>query len=263
MNKYVIYTALTGSYDNIMQPKVIASDFDYICFTNNDKISNAGIWQVKQIPLVTDDLQRLSRFPKMHPHVLLAEYEYCVYIDANVCIVSDEFYEVVRKKISTGVKLSGIKHPLRNCVYDEFYHVWMWRKEKNMSIMKKEYRYLQEHGFPKEFGMYEANIILRNHHDMQVIIQCEQWWLMVNTFSKRDQLSYSFTLWSQKLPFDYLCKPGVNRENNLYSVINHQSSRKHKNLYQKFVGKIEREFFHYLLTHNASLVHRIFNSLLR
>ncbi len=263
MNKYVIYTALTGSYDNIMQPKVIAADFDYICFTNNVQISQAGVWKIKKIPPVIDDLQRLSRFPKMHPHVLLSEYEYSVYIDANVCIISNEFYDVVRNKISNRVLLSGIKHPLRSCVYDEFYNVWLWRKEKDFSIMRKEYRFLKRSGFPRNYGMYEANIIFRNHQDKQIIAQCEQWWLMINTFSKRDQLSYSYTLWSQKIPFDYLCIPGRQRENNLYKVIGHSASRKSKNLYQRILNRIERDIFHFLLTHKAILIHKLFYILLK
>lgn len=129
--------------------------------------------------------------------------------------------------------------------------------------MKKEYHYLKSHGFPKDYGMYEANIILRNHHNKQVITQCEQWWLMVNTFSKRDQLSYSFTLWCQNIPFDFLCNPGAHRENDLYRVISHKSIEKQKNLYQRLVGKIESEFFHYLLTHEARLIHRLFDLLLK
>ena len=264
MNKFVIYTALTGSYDNIMQPRVVAPDFDYICFTNNDRIGQAGVWKIKKIPPVVNDLQRLSRFPKMHPHVLLSEYEYSVYVDANVCIISNEFYDVVRKKISDGIKLSGIKHPLRECVYDEFYYVWLWRKEKDISIMRKEYRYLRQHGFPRNYGMYEANIILRNHHDMQVVAQCEQWWLMVNAFSKRDQLSYSYTLWSQHIPFDYLCVPGANRENNLYEVISHPSSHPKKiNFYQRLQEWILRNLFHYLLNHQVNFMRNAFYFLLK
>lgn len=33
--KIAIYTVLTGGYDKLQQPKVIDSDFDYICFSND------------------------------------------------------------------------------------------------------------------------------------------------------------------------------------------------------------------------------------
>ncbi len=259
MNKYVIYTALTGSYDSIMQPKVIAPDFDYICFTNNESISNAGVWEIKKIPPITDDLQRLSRFPKMHPHILLSMYEYSVYIDANVCIISEKFYDKIKEKIHNKTVLSGIKHPLRKCVYKEFYNVWKWRKEQNLKTMKKEFKFLKEHNFPSDYGMYEANIIFRNHHDMNVILQCEQWWLMINIFSKRDQFAYSYTLWQQQLNFDYICEPGANRKNPYYNVENHNTmSANSISLFKR----IKTKLWHCLFGDNL-IGERLFNAYMR
>jgi len=260
MKKYVIYTALTGSYDSLVQPKVIDADFDYICFTDCVKSSCIGVWNIKQIPLITHDMQRLSRFPKMHPHVLLNDYMYSVYIDANVCIYNKEFYDKIKEKINDKILLSGIKHPLRQCVYKEFFNVWKWRKEQSLTIMRKEFKFLKKHNFPAKYGMYEANVIFRNHHDMKVIAQCEQWWLMLNLFSKRDQLAYSFTLWQQHLTFDFLCEPGPNRENDYYYLENHKSSGVYHS--DSFLKRLSDKFMHCLFYDNC-LGEKLFNAYMR
>ena len=50
MNRYVIYTAVVGNYDEIKQPQVVDNRFDYILFSNDIKEKNVGIWQVRPIP---------------------------------------------------------------------------------------------------------------------------------------------------------------------------------------------------------------------
>lgn len=262
--KCVIYTALTGGYDNLIQPKSIAKDFDYICFTNNDMGAKVGAWNIQRIPYITDDLQRLSRFPKMHPHILLADYDYSLYIDANVCIENDDFYDIIRRKIKEGAMLSGVKHPLRDDVYEEFWYVWILRKEKNLKVMRKEYQFLLGQGFPRKYGMYEANIILRNHHDATVIKQCEEWWHLVNLMSKRDQLSYSYTLWKYHIPFDFMFIPGAKRENLFYSVVNHPSSKSQRRFsWENLVCHAELFFFEILKKDKLRFIKRLFYGYLK
>ena len=47
--KYVIYTAMVGGYDEIMQPMVVDDRFDYILFSNDIKEDRVGVWQVLPI----------------------------------------------------------------------------------------------------------------------------------------------------------------------------------------------------------------------
>ena len=46
----LIYTIITGNYDNIKQPLVIEEGVEYVLFTNNPGIVEAGVWKVVQIP---------------------------------------------------------------------------------------------------------------------------------------------------------------------------------------------------------------------
>lgn len=202
--KIAIYTALTGGYDDLMQPAVIDDRFDYFCFSNDIPKENIGIWKVRKFEGSFPNKQIESRYPKMHPWEILPEYDYSVYMDANIRIESQEFYESILSKVQNQVPLSGIKHPFRVCAYIEGYEVFTYGLEKSFATIVKEMRFIRKEGLPRRYGMYEANIILRNHSDERIKRQCTLWWEMINKYSRRDQLAYSYTLWKERLPFDYL-----------------------------------------------------------
>lgn len=222
MNKYVIYTSLTGGYDNLIQLSCVSDEFDYICFTDavSEQTQN-GIWSLRPIPYNTSDKQRLSRYPKMHPHVLLPEYECSIYIDASIDIINHDLYKIIKEKIQNRVVLSGVKHPERDCAYDEYFAVYSHLKDTNFKLLKTEYRLLLNTGFPEHFGQFEAGMILRFHKDERIIRQCEDWWHMVNLYSRRDQLCYTYTLWKNKVPVDYLEGVGLNRPNPYCKICSH------------------------------------------
>lgn len=49
MNKKVIYTCITGGYEQLREPSFVNDDFDYICFADNESIKS-NVWQIKEIP---------------------------------------------------------------------------------------------------------------------------------------------------------------------------------------------------------------------
>lgn len=112
MNKIVIYTSLTGGYDNLPQYEVVDPNFDYICFTNDYPAeSKVGQWEIRPIPVDLKDNQRLSRYSKLMPHTVLENYEWSVWLDANLVIVNQKFYTNIFDKIKEGGLWYGIKHP--------------------------------------------------------------------------------------------------------------------------------------------------------
>ena len=62
--KYVIYTAMVGGYDEIMQPVVVDDRFDYILFSNDIKEDRVGVWQVRPIAYTNPDNTRICRYVK-------------------------------------------------------------------------------------------------------------------------------------------------------------------------------------------------------
>lgn len=211
--KVAIYTALTGGYDKLIQPQCVDDRFAYICFSNDIKEERVGVWEIRPIPVVVENQQRLSRYPKMHPHVLLAEFDYSLYVDANIDIRDESFYGYIRQLVSDKVKLAGMDHLEVDCAYEEGLRVITSKKERDWKAVVKLMRFLRREGFPYHFGMYEANCILRNNHDKQVAEQCEIWWNCFNQYAQRDQLSYSYSLWKVGLPFHYILPKGYNTRN--------------------------------------------------
>lgn len=213
MKKIAIYTALTGGYDNLIQPQCVDNEFAYICFSNDIKEKRVGVWEIRSIPVVVRNQQRLSRFPKMHPHMLLAEFNYSLYIDANIDIRDESFYGYIRRHILDGIELAGMEHLEVDCAYEEGLRVITSRKERNWRAVLKLMRFLRRENFPFHWGMYEANCILRNNHSEKVAKQCEIWWDCFDKYAQRDQLSFSYSLWKVGLPFNYLLPKGYNTRN--------------------------------------------------
>ena len=203
--KKVVYTALTGNYDALEQHKYVNPEYDYICFSNDfgDK-KKIGIWSIRKIDFPSDDKQLLSRYPKLQPHEVLAEYDISLYVDANINILTPYIFKRIEELLKKEVLLAGVKHQFRDCLYEEGYRVWISGVDKNIDAIRRQLSYYKQDGFPRHFGMYEANVIFRQHNAPLIIKQCNEWWRLRLNYSKRDQLGYSYTLWKYNIPFAYL-----------------------------------------------------------
>ena len=237
MGKVAIYTVLTGGYDTLEQPKVTDERFDFFCFSNDIPKEAIGVWKVRKFEGEFPSKQIESRYPKMHPWEVLPDYEYSVYMDANIRIETSDFYEAVMQKIAAGIALSGIKHPFRNCCYDEGYVVFTYGLDKFSNIVKGM-RFVRKEGLPRRYGMFEANVILRKHSDARVREQCNLWWEMINRFSRRDQLSYPYTLWKTGIPFDYLIPENQSARNCPW--LHMEQHVREKNIWGKKLKRIGR-----------------------
>jgi hypothetical protein len=219
--KIVIYTVITGNYDILRQPECIDNGFSYICFSNDYSAGKrVGVWEIRKIPLVVEDNQRLSRYPKIKPHELLNEFEYSVYMDANLVISNSGFYDHIDHLIRDNQLLSGVKNGWRDCIYEEGFRCVLSQLDTIKKIIG-EMRFLKKEGFPKSYGMYEANIIFRDHHNLRVIDQSNLWWDTVQKFARRDQLCFSYTMWKNNLPWSYIFPDGSNTHNNV-NIIFHE-----------------------------------------
>ena len=193
-NKKVVYTCLTGNYDNIQLQEYLDPSYDYICFTDNQSLIDLkqfGAWQIR--PLVFNELNNHfnNRWHKTHPHVLFPEYESSIYIDSNIALRTSFVYKEIEKMNSP---LVIQRHFKNDCIYDEAkYAVKLKKLTKAESI--KIIDFLKAENFPAHYGLNENNIIFRKHNDPMVIKIMEEWWLLIRDFCKRDQFSLSYVLW--------------------------------------------------------------------
>lgn len=203
-NTKVVYTCITGKYDSLIKPTYVDPDYDYICFTNNPQLKS-DFWEIRNISHVISQYgdKKGSRYAKIKPHEFLKEYNFSVYIDANIDIKSsiDTF---VKKNIENGKVVYIGHHPSRSCLYAEQEIVIRSKKDTKDNTQPQIDRYKEE-GFPKNFGLTENNVILRFHNDEKCIAIMEDWWGEVERGSHRDQLSLMYCLWKHNSEgFKYL-----------------------------------------------------------
>lgn len=222
-NKYVVYTVLTGGYEDVLQPLVCDSRFDYILFSNDYSEERIGIWQIRPIPPIVDlsDNKRLSRYPKSHPESMLAEYNASLYIDANIQIADKWVYNRCIELAEQMVNVAGIKllYTGRDDIYRHAYDMCMLGYEHDMDAIR-QMSALYKKGFPEHFGLNENNIIFRSHSVKMKHVD-EEWWWWIRNYSFRDQFSFMFCIWKYQIPMAYFLPDGEDSHNSVHFIFHH------------------------------------------
>ena len=104
---------------------------------------------------------------KMHPFEFFKdEYDYTIYIDGNVRIISD-VTSLFRVAKDSKCGFAMHEHYRRKCAYDEA-DVCVYKNKGNAEAIKKQMKRYEKEGFPRDFGLLEATIIvtdLKNNKD--------------------------------------------------------------------------------------------------
>lgn len=196
-NTGVIYTCITGGYDNLIQHNYRDENWDYICFTDSEtllKKGREGQWLIKPLQYTELDNVRNARWHKTHPHCLLKEYEYSIWLDGNINVTGGLLFQNAQKCIKEHRILSVPEHPKRNCVYDEAIAIKALRKD-SAEIVDKEIAELKKLNYPKNMGLNETNILFRFHNNEKCVQIMNDWFDFIQKFSRRDQLSFNYSLW--------------------------------------------------------------------
>ena len=203
-NKIVVYTCISGSYDSLKDVVKKESNIDYICFTNQDIESET--WEIRKIPKYLESLEqtKIARCVKILPHLFLPEYEISVWVDGNIQVLGN-----INKFISENIfnYFSISKHPDRICTYEEAKAVINLNKD-NSDIVNKQIEKYRNNEFPENNGMVQSGIIIRKHNDKECIDISKRWWNEVKKWSKRDQLSFNYSIWNKDVKIDIM-KPSI------------------------------------------------------
>lgn len=224
--KYVIYTAMVGGYDEIMQPKVVDDRFDYILFSNDIKEDRIGIWQVRPIEYTNPDNTRICRYVKTHPEELLHGYEFSIWMDSNIRIMTSYVYERAFELYDQGTLIASMCHPERDCIYDEAFEVMYIRYEREKVVVDWCHK-LRTENYPRHNGLFETGIMFRKKSNIIENFNC-LWWNCIDAYSKRDQLSFNYVLWKLSVKCEYF----FDKYNDVRST-NDLSYIEHKNIGKK------------------------------
>jgi hypothetical protein len=220
-NKIVIYTAIFGGKDDLIEPAFIPKGCDFVCFTDRD--FGSDIWDVRKVEKAFGDPVRNARMYKVLPHKFLTEYEYSVWVDGNM-LVRGDVNELIKKYLGSVnfaiydhtqlrkriFKLFWIKDKdeCYNCVYEEVKRLVQMSEKGNYKddsgLMKKQIKMYKNEGYPEHNGLVSSMVVLRRHNEPDVVKVGEDWWNEIKNNSRRDQLSFNYVAWKNKLNFKYI-----------------------------------------------------------
>ncbi len=197
MNKKIcVYTCITGNYDNLHEIEHPEEGVDYICFTNNQKLTS-NTWRIVHIEDDTLDNQRLSRKIKMLGHPIIADnYDISVWMDASV-VWKKSIIEFVKTYLKS-TPFVAFRHTLHNSVHEEAIACLRCRKDSKDKITET-LSFLESVNFPDNLGLYEMTVFIKKHNNPVVKKTMEIWFDTVKNHSKRDQLSFVYAAWKTSL----------------------------------------------------------------
>lgn len=199
--KKVIYTCITGEYDDACAHTYLGDDWDYVMFTDNQYLLGMKRymhWGIRPLQFNKMNNVKNARWHKINAHVLFPEYDYSLWVDGNIVIQSKKFFERINSLIKKNVKISVPLHPVRNCIYDEA-KIIKDLKIDNKNTVNREMCRMRRLHYPRQNGLNETCIILRQHNNNKIIYAQKKWWKMVKNYSKRDQLSFNWAMWDNKI----------------------------------------------------------------
>ncbi|MDR1694943.1 MAG: DUF616 domain-containing protein [Lactobacillaceae bacterium] len=220
----VIYTCFTGvDYDSINVNEYLDSNYEYICFTDNEKQikrGTVGPWQVRPLVFAKLDNQKNNRYHKFFPNELFPEFDESIYVDTNVVVKTSKLFDAAAKISKTMAFMAIPPHRRTKCIYDELEKCLKVGKDKKETLDKHR-AFLEAEGFPKNLGLTENNVIYRKHNDPECIKIMQQWWNMIENYSKRDQLSLFYVLWKNEMEMTYLLDKAIKDDKKNFQINHH------------------------------------------
>lgn len=202
--RIVVYTAVVGAYDTLSPPRYLPANCDFIVFSD-EALAIAG-WMTRPLSYIHRDPSRSARFVKLHPHFFLSDYEYSVWLDANVGIGGD--VAALIERLGNDKFIGTFVHPSRDCIYDEGIECIVRRKDDRLRISEQLERY-RDIGVPAHGGLWETNCLVRRHNSADCIKLMTSWWRELDRGSKRDQLSLPVVARTHAATIVPLDRPGV------------------------------------------------------
>jgi len=200
-----------GGYDRIKKPKYSNPDWDYICFTNNKKLKIQDNF-CKVIYVYDKDLDdsRLSKKIKINFHKYVNDYDLSIYLDGSMRVLGnlDEFVNDFLPLGEDCYDMSISKHPYRKCAYSEAESCKGAKLDSEIVINNQMQKYKKD-GFPSDYGLVCAGVIIRRHNVKTIERFCELWWNEVRDHSKRDQLSFNYSFWKSGVTNIKFIKAGI------------------------------------------------------
>ena len=255
-NKVVIYTAIFGGFDELLEPEYIPEGCDFVCFTDSTHFKS-DVWDIRVVTPYYEQPVRNSRYYKTKPHVFFPDYEISLWIDGTI-IVKNDIHYLINDHLSDA-NMACFNHNWtvldpHDCAYysaEYILHLGEKNYNKNKSpdrsieksykdnpdlIRKQMVKYRNE-GYPEHFGHVISGIVFRRHNEQDCINVMKTWWEEIKYHSHLCQLSLGYSFWKNDFKWNWL--PGDIRS---FPDIVHQGKHQAK-LVKSGYGPISEEYF--------------------
>lgn len=204
-----VVTALFGDYDNWQDPiaELVNPDWEYHLFTDQDITSE--VYQVhKTLPH-----PKIERKIKIMPWNYLRGYDAYIWIDANIHPIQ------LGMDLTTEADILLLEHPARKCVYEELRACITLQKDDPMIMSAQVWGYYNE-GYPPNNGMVQTGFMVRKPTEQNKAF-ADRWWNEVKDNSRRDQLSFNYSVWREDniITFDTI---PMDTFNQYYTITKHK-----------------------------------------
>lgn len=194
-----VYTAIFGEYDDLKEPFVVTEGWSYVCFTDQDFVSD--VWEIRKVPVMEVGPQKTARWYKINAHKCIDD-DFTLWVDGTFFINCNlhEWWENFRSPFTT------IFHPFDDCIYKDARSCLDGGKGDPKKIVQQTelYRHL---GIKKNSGLISSGILMRERC-MKVKTFCTTWWQQVEAWSSRDQIAFGYAQFKhpgvhQSIKWDY------------------------------------------------------------
>ena len=222
----IIYTVITGSYDSIKQPLVVEEGVEYVLFTNNPEIKDAGVWKVVQISseewpgrTARENNILLSRKVKMLLHNYLTEgAEWSIYIDADM--VTKRPLTELLNNLHSKTLFAACRHSYCGSVREEIEDL-VAKGMVDVTQIENQWQRYAEWGFKDNMGISENGLLIRKHNNQHVQRLMQLWWSEYQQGCLRDQVSLMPCMYKEDfVPYFKFIEKNI-RANEYLDVLKH------------------------------------------
>ncbi len=190
--KKLFYTILVGDYDKLNEIPQKLDNWDYVCYTDNPDLKSSS-WDVRLLDNERGfDPIRLSRYYKINNHLVDTGYDLSVYSDANILIRGDLDVYLAHALIP-GSTFSILLHPFLFSLESEVKQCIDQEKD-DTTLLARQYNHYLESGYRDQFPHINARMMIRSAGDPAVRRLMETWFEQLQTWSKRDQVCFNYSL---------------------------------------------------------------------
>jgi hypothetical protein len=217
----VVYAVVLNDYDDCPVPPDLP-DCSYYLITDKDRIPLDLPWQVVRPTLAERDIKRLCLWYKTHPHRLFPHSEFAVWLDGNVeCLHGSNRILQAHETLS---EVATFLHPDRSCVFDEGAAILDLELDKHDTV-RRVLEKLEAEGMPRNFGLYETNVLFSRTRDFGVNQMFDAWWRAIALGSRRDQMSFTYSAWSSGVEIAPLDGLSSTKNSRYFSKRDHASKK--------------------------------------